>query len=226
MKDLIAVQFDPDRCRQELLAFKGLLDGKSELGENADIKPFFEAHHQLAVFTGSYHWSVAHYDRLAFQYQLFGDFTCDLVVGDSACKAFGFIEWEAGTATGVFKRQGEKATPEWATRFERGFSQIIDWFCKMDDMAHTDEFEARFGARHIEYFGLLVAGRDEWLSHPRERRRWEWRSQKVLVNGRAIRCVTYDQLHQFLSAKINAFYPLTGQAVGQGSESRKSSKEP
>lgn len=224
MKDFIPIQFDPATCRQELRAFQELLEKKTELEENADIKPFFEAHHQMAAFTGSYAWNITHFELLAFQYQLFGDFTCDLVVGDPACKTFGFIEWEDATATSLFKRQGEKATPEWALRFEHGFSQIIDWFCKLDDMARTDEFAARFGGHHVEYFGLLVAGRDEWLSHPRERRRWEWRSQKILVNGLPVRCVTYDQLHQFLSAKINAFYPLTGQIIDQGPKS--SEKEP
>jgi hypothetical protein len=76
-------------------------------------------------------------------------------------------------------------------------------------MAHTDEFEARFGGRHIDYFGVLVAGRDADLAHPRERRRWEWRSQKVLVNSFSIQCVTYDGLYHFLSAKLNHYWPLS-----------------
>jgi hypothetical protein len=215
MKEFLRIQFDPEQCRRELLVFKGLLDGKKELEEAADIKPLFEANLHLAAFLGSYAWNITRYDLVAFQYQLFGDFSCDLVVGDSVHKAYGFIEWEDATATSVFKRQGEKATPEWAARFEHGFGQIVDWFGKLDDMSRTDEFEARFGSRHVQYFGLLVAGRDQWLAHPRERKRWEWRSQKVLVNSLPVRCVTYDQLYGFLSDKLNAFYPLVGQAIGQ-----------
>ncbi len=214
MKEFLRVAFSPEQCRQELSAFKALLDGKKELEENADIKPFFAAHLHLAAFLGSYACNITRFDLVAFQYQLFGDFSCDLVVGDSVRQTYGFVEWEDATLTSLFRRQGEKATPEWTARFEHGFGQIIDWFWKLDDMARTDEFEARFGSRHIHYFGLLVAGRDEWITHPRERRRWDWRSRRVFVNGVPVQCVTCDQLHGFLSDKLTTFYPLTGQVLG------------
>src|SRR5262249_44809005 len=141
-------------------------------------------HRQLAAFIGTcYGWDVPVCDLVAFGYQLFGDFGCDLVVGDSQRKAFRFIEWEDATATSLFRQQGRKATRAWSGRFERGFSQIVDWFWKLDDVARTDEFEARFGSRHAHYFGLLVIGRDSQLEHPRESGRWQWRTRKVLVNG-------------------------------------------
>ncbi len=208
MKDFFRIRFDDAQCRQELAAFRSLLDEKKELEENADIKPFFETHRQLAAFVGSCSSDLIQFDLLAYQFQLFGDFGCDMVVGDSAHKAYVFIEWEDATARSLFRRQGKKATPEWSTRFEHGFGQIIDWFCKLDDMARTDEFEAQFGSRHIHYLGLLVAGRDHGLMHPRERRRWEWRSRKVVVNSLPIHCMTYDQLYEFLAAKLNIIAPL------------------
>ena len=37
---------------------------------------------------------MARFDLLAWEYDLFGDFSCDLVVGDSVRKAFNFIEFE------------------------------------------------------------------------------------------------------------------------------------
>jgi hypothetical protein len=207
MKEFLHIQFDHGHCRQELAALRDLLAAKKELEENADIKPFFEAHPQLAVFLGSYAWSIARFGLLAHQYQLFGDYSCDLVVGDPVRRSFVFVEWEDPAPGCLFRRQGQKATPEWSPRFEHGFSQIVDWFCKLDDMTRTDEFEARFGARHIQYTGLVVAGRDEELTHPRERRRWDWRSQKVLVNGLPVLCATYDQVYQFLSERIAGFFP-------------------
>jgi hypothetical protein len=205
MKEFLQIQFDSDQCRKELALFRNLLDGKKELEENADVKPFFEANKQLAAFLGSLSWNIICFDLLAFQYQLFGDYGCDMVVGDSVHKSYGFIEWEDATSASIFRPQGKKATPEWSARFEHGFSQIVDWFCKLDDMARTDEFEARFGARNTHYFGLLVVGRDEGLAHPRERRRWEWRSQKVVVNSLLVWCLTYDQLYDFLSRRLNFF---------------------
>ena len=137
------------------------------------------------------------------------------MVGDSVNKVYVFVEFEDAAATSLFRRQGEKATPEWGTRLERAFSQVIDWFWKLDDMARTDDFEARLGGRHVDYCGVIVAGRDEWLAHPREQRRWDWRSQKVLVNGFSIRCVTYDELYRFLAGRLGAMYPLLRQEVEQ-----------
>src|SRR6266851_501325 len=209
MKEFLRIEFDPVACRRELEAFRTLLGNQEELEENADIKPFFDEHQQLAVFLGSSSWAIAHYDLLAYQYELFGDYRCDLVVGDSIRKSFGFIEWEDASSRSLFRKQGRKATPEWSARFEHGFGQIIDWFCKLDDMTGTDEFESRFGDKHIHYIGLLVAGRDAWLSSTRERRRWEWRSRKVVVNSLPIHCMTYDQLYEFLNAKLNVIYPLS-----------------
>jgi hypothetical protein len=212
LKEFTRVQFDPVRCRQELAAFRALLDGKRELEEKADLKPFFEANQHFSALLGSYGWDNAHYDLLAFQYQLFGDFSCDLVVGDSNRKAYGLVELEDATAGCLFRQQGRKATPEWATRFEHGFSRILDWFWKLDEVAHTEEFVERFGDRRAPFFGLLVAGRDEHLAHPRERRRWQWRARKVLVNSLPIRFVTYDQLCQDLSIKLGGLHAAARQA--------------
>src|SRR5262245_48184467 len=99
MKEFIRVRFDPASCQSDLEAFRELLDSKAELEEHADVQPFFEAHPQLAAMIGTaYSYDVSPCDLVAFQYQLFGDFGCDLVVGDSARHMFGFIEWEDGAA--------------------------------------------------------------------------------------------------------------------------------
>jgi hypothetical protein len=52
MKEFVSVSFDLQRCQEELAAFRTLLDGKQELEEAADIKPFFETKHQLAALIG------------------------------------------------------------------------------------------------------------------------------------------------------------------------------
>jgi hypothetical protein len=210
MKEFLKVSFDLDQCRRDLADFRALLDGKQELEEAADVKPFFEARPQLAALIGSWGLRMSRCDLVAYQYQLFGDFGCDLVVGDSARKLFGFIEWEDATAGCLFRQQGKKATPEWSTRFEHGLSQVIDWFWKLDEMAHTEEFEERFGARRASYFGLLVVGRDSLLAHARERRRWQWRSHKVLVNSLPIHLATYDQLYHDLASELDKYRPPAG----------------
>jgi hypothetical protein len=42
--------------------------------------------------------------RIAFQYQLFGDFSCDLVVGDSVRHTGLFVEWKDATAGSLFRQ--------------------------------------------------------------------------------------------------------------------------
>ncbi len=202
MKEFLKVSFNPQQCSQEILALRNLLQSKTDLAENQDLKPFFESHQQLAVFLGTYSPSLLQFDLLSFQYQLFGDFSCDIVVGDSRRQCYGFVELEEAMDTSIFHRQGKKATPEWSRCFEHGISQITDWFWKLDDMASTDDFEARFGRRRAFYFGLLVVGRRPALASPREWQRWDWRRRKVVVNSLPIIHVTYDELCEDLLARL------------------------
>jgi hypothetical protein len=68
-------------------------------------------------------------------------------------------------------------------------------------MQKTDEFEGRFGKRTIEYFGLLVVGKDEVLG-PKEMRRLAWHQEKVIVNSIKVYCVTFDQLYNDLKERL------------------------
>ena len=143
MKTFIRFRFDLKRCRTELDEFKKLLDNHPTLDERRDILPFFREREHLSAFIGSYFApSIENSDRLAFEYSLFGDFFCDLVVGDSARGVYCFVEFEDATPTSIFESRGQKATLEWSSRFERGFSQIVDWFWKLDDMRGTIEFKS------------------------------------------------------------------------------------
>jgi hypothetical protein len=166
----------------------------------------------LSAFIASYDPNVIRLNRIAFEYPLFGDFTCDLVVGDSVKRAYCFTEFEDAGPNSLFVRQGKKATREWSARFDHGYSQIIDWFCKLEDMRKSDAFEARFGARSISYMGVLVVGRDQYL-RPGERERLEWRRNHVVVASQNIQLVTYDGLVQDLQARLETF-PLSARAGG------------
>jgi hypothetical protein len=149
MKHLDTLTFDAKQCQQELGELQTLLATHAELKEEQQIVPFFRDRRNLAAFLGSLYPEIIRTDRIAFEYDLFGDFSCDLVVGDAGSGAYGFIEFEDAAPNSIFVRRGAKSTPEWSSRFEHGYSQIIDWFYKLDDMARTGEFEARFGSPTI-----------------------------------------------------------------------------
>ena len=83
MKELQSFQLDFARCGAELDEFRQLLDVKSELSERKDVLPFFRKRPNLGALMGLLAADVITPDRLAFEFSIFGDFTCDVAIGDS-----------------------------------------------------------------------------------------------------------------------------------------------
>jgi hypothetical protein len=212
MKAFEPLQWDAGQCRKELVALQKLLASSASLKEREDILPFFKARRHLSGYLASYHADIINCDRLAYEFDLFGDFACDVAVGDSERGAYGFVEFEDASPNSIFVKKRGKSSPEWSPRFDHGFSQLIDWFCKLHDMEKTDDFEAKFGGRSIRFFGLLVVGRTEPLA-AREVRRLKWREERVVINSNKIRCLTFDQLCADLLARMETFLK---RAAGSG----------
>lgn len=203
MKTFEAVGFDYALCQAEVKEFETLLASKSVLKERKDVLPFFRKRRQLSAFCGVLTGSIATADRLAWEYDLFGDFACDLVVGDSKKSAYCFIEFEDAAPDSLFRQAGKKATREWSPRLDHGYSQLIDWVYKLTKMAEHTDFEARFGKRTIDFEGALVIGRDKDMVFS-EIARFEWRRQHVVVCSKHIRCVTFDELLRAMQTRLQA----------------------
>jgi hypothetical protein len=191
MNDLEFFNIDYRQCIVELGRFEELLKN-DELRESGQILPFFKENLHLSAFIAFYVPQLERYDRIKHEFTLFGDFRADLIVGDSISKTYCFIEFEEATRDSIFKNRG-RTTSEWSSRFERGFSQIVDWFWKMDDFKNTSQFRSIFGSETIEFYGMLVIGRDSFLSDS-EKSRLRWRVNKVLIDSRKIICITFDEL--------------------------------
>lgn len=166
--------------------------------------PFFNARNHLSAFIGSYFSYLSNPDRLAYEYDLFGDFKCDLAIGDSNSGQYCFVEFEDASSTSLFIQKGAKSTLEWSDRFEHGFSQILDWFWKLSDMDGTTEFASRFGLQYVGHEGMLIIGRSNGLEL-KERKRLKWRRDRVIADSKHVHCVTYDELYQHLDSKLR-FY--------------------
>jgi Domain of unknown function (DUF4263) len=211
MKHFEPFDIDFDRCRVELAAFKELLD-EFEAGileERRHILSFFSRNRHVSALIGHLAPDIANVDRLAFEFDFFGDYAADLALGDSKKKEYCFVEFENAAPDSIFRKVGDKQTLEWAPRFDHGYSQIIDWFWKLHDMARTDTGRARFAhAESFNYYGLLVVGRSKGLG-PLELERLNWRRKKVLVDSRHIFCMTFDELYEDLSFKLEK-YGLAG----------------
>ena len=211
MKILEHLEFSFVERRREVGELRDWLKSHPSLGERK-ILGFFHQRRRLSAFIASYSPNIHRYDRIAFEYPLFGDFTCDLVVGDSAGNAYCFVEFEDADPRRLFIQRGKKATREWSPRFDHGYSQIIDWFHKLDDMEKSSGYTARFGAATIRHSGVLIVGRDRYLN-PGERERLIWRGDNVVVASRAIKCTTFDGLAEVLQARLETI-PLSVQAGG------------
>ncbi len=139
MKLLEPLRWDRDQCRRELEEFRLFLTGAGTRNEGEDILPFFKEHKHLSALIGSYSGTITQYDLLKHEYPLFGDYMCDLVIGDSARQEYGFVEFEIAAPKNIFVKKPKKVTPQWALRFEQGYSQLVDWFSKLNEMEHTPD---------------------------------------------------------------------------------------
>jgi Domain of unknown function (DUF4263) len=205
MKQLEPITVDLARCRGELAAFKILLDRHKSgtLREKEHVLPFFRESRNLAALIGYLRSDCFLIDRIAYEFDIFGDHAADLVVGDSNRQAYGFVEFEDAVPDSIFRKEAKKSTLVWASRYERGYSQIIDWFWKLDDLVKTNTMRHRFeGAESIHYYGLLVIGRSGHLQ-PLEQARFSWRRNRVVVDSKHIYCMTFDELYNDLRDKLS-----------------------
>ena len=149
MKNLEAILFDYALCRKQFEELRDWLAARDELSERHDILPFFRERPQLAMVLGSFNPRIGLVNRIAWEFDIFGDFACDLVVGEWERGEYCFVEFEDARHDSIFEKQGKKATREWARRFNHGYSQIIDWAHKLDGRSPSADFLARFGRYEI-----------------------------------------------------------------------------
>ena len=95
-------------CRRELSRLGKLLASQETLSEARRRVAVFWACPDLALLLGEVCLELPKADCLAYEYDLFGDFSCDLVVGSAGLKEYAFIEFEDAEPDSVFKRVGPK----------------------------------------------------------------------------------------------------------------------
>src|SRR5262249_1702365 len=155
---LEAIAFDYALCRAQVEEFRAWLAANDELSERNDVLPFFRARPQMAMLLGMFNRHIALADRIAWEFDIFGDVACDLAVWEWGRGAYCLVEFEDARSNSIFAPSGKKATREWGRRFEHGVSQIIDWVHKLDTRSPSADLLARFGHYEISYEAILVIG--------------------------------------------------------------------
>lgn len=199
--------FNAVNCRKEWGEFNDLLKSTSELNERIDVLPFFKNRYDLSILISFYFPLIMKSDRFAHEFEIYGDFVADLIIGDSANHRYLLVEFENGTPNSVFTHKKNKATPDWAPRFEGAYSQLIDWFWKLEDMRSTAAFLSIFGDRRASFHGLIVIGKDMTLS-PQEKDRLKWRIDRTMIDSHAISCVSFDELNQDLDRWLKTYFSV------------------
>src|SRR5437763_12011170 len=132
MPDFVPHAVDSCAAHAEVAELRALLDSQAHMKEAA-FRDFFRSRPHAAALIGRYAPLVRRIDLLAYEYPFFGDFRCDLAIADSATRACTFVELEDAGPRSLFVKHGDKSTREWSPRFDHGFSQVVDWFYKLQD---------------------------------------------------------------------------------------------
>ncbi|HEV3384007.1 MAG TPA: Shedu anti-phage system protein SduA domain-containing protein [Gemmata sp.] len=204
MKAFEPIAFDYVQCKVEVATLEQLLAANPSLNERKTILPFFKKHRQVAALCGvvSSFLSTGVVDRIAWEYDLFGEYAADLVVGDSVRSVYCFIEFEDAKPNSIFHKKGKKAARDWSPRFEHGYSQVTDWIQKLTEMVGNPEFLGRFGYGPIKFDASLIVGRRTSLVDIREAERFKWRRENVVVFSKHVQCFTFDELLTLMQARL------------------------
>ena len=188
--------------RRELEAFGALLQAGSPLGEAKDILPLVRRSRHLAAAFGFANRALVAPNMLAIERPVLGSFRCDVAVGNATARQFTLVELEDARENSLFEPVAGRDYPRWAGRFERGFSQLVDWAWRIDhERQPSVTLEAAFGTADPQIHYLLVIGRDRWIGAA-GRARLDWRKRHNGISGERTTVWTYDDLFSFISGRL------------------------
>lgn len=209
MIKMLDKSLDLDACRQSLINLSDFLKKRTEIEETGPdgLQEFFIKNPDLLLLIGDCFFPSLTPAAYQKEFSIVGEFRADFAISNALKSKFLFVEFEPAKKDSIFSEKSDGKTIvsyEWATRFEHGFSQVVDWHYRMDDLARTSKFEEHFGASNVEYDGLLVVGRDSFVHSAGGKARLAWRKEKTIINSRRIHCLTFDALLIELQGRFDA----------------------
>lgn len=198
------IQFDLATFEREVGEYELLLR-KPWLSERSDILPFFKARPILSSQIATDFSGMVVVNKIAFEYDVFGDFACDVAIGNTVRSTFCFVEFEDAQENSIFQK-GNRYKPSFGQRLEHGYSQVMDWFCKIESMRNSPhEFVDRFGVPSIEYHGILIIGRNSSMDATM-RYRLDWRSKNLRLLHKHVVVSSYDDLLMHFQDKLETIH--------------------
>ena len=97
MASFTTLSLSKKQVKDDLKALEAMLDDprKPSLGEKKDIWPFFNSRPHICAFMGTYNPNIIDYRKISYacEFDIFGDHTADVAVGDMANDEYCFIEF-------------------------------------------------------------------------------------------------------------------------------------
>lgn len=202
MPQLQTINLDFAQATNELAEFRKFLQDNATFSEANVVAELKKLQH-LSCLIGSMHAGVPRADVYKFEFQIQGVFRADLVVGNLHWRRFVLVEFESGQITSLFGPTETNQMRDWSRQLEHGFGQLVDWAWAIHDAGNTQIFKNAFGCDDLSALYVLVCGRDA-LMNGTEKKRFFWRSDNVLLNGKPATCLTYDGLLVFFQATLEA----------------------
>ncbi|MGR5239229.1 Shedu anti-phage system protein SduA domain-containing protein, partial [Vibrio alfacsensis] len=144
------------QCRKELDEFHSLLQSNTEIGETKLLK-FFKNRSQLILLMGRV-VAIDAPEKFNDELPIIGKFRADFVVADKSQTSFAFIEFEDAKENSIFNKVLNRKTSvyPWSSRFEHGYSQVIDWYLHLAANDNSVNMQSEFGSFSIKYYGALI----------------------------------------------------------------------
>jgi hypothetical protein len=203
MRTFESVTVDLELLSGELDDLGRFLSDNKTLKERDQVLPFFKGRAQLRAALGLLNANVELPDRIAVELELFGDCFCDAASGDSNTSSYMLVEFEDAMEYSIFRRlERGKTLRRWSPRFERGFSQLVDWAWRLTTEGSSSAAYRRiFGANDAAIHFLLIAGRDADLSSD-DIVRLRWRANNISFGAFKMSCCTFDDLLNSLRRRL------------------------
>ncbi len=193
---LVKLEYDRAELSHKIKEFDSLLAEKDEFGEK-ELDRFLRDRPVLmaAYLTNSYNLTPPdqYSDK---EFCIAGAFRTDFLYLWQKTKRVVAIELEPAERGSIFDQESDTKTLPWASRFNTGFNQIIDWMHWFDSTS-PDERLRHFKTETYDFDGVLIIGRNKFLEKDEyTKKRYEWRKSSLSVdcNGKtkSIKIITYD----------------------------------
>jgi hypothetical protein len=186
----------------EFDGFERLMRPRTGLRERDHILPLFRRSVHLAAYLGYANNNLVLPNLLGIERELLA-FRCDIAVGDSRTGQFTLVELEDASAESIFRPLSRtRAFPQWSSRYEAGFSQLVDWAWRIEQERQPSvTLQPIFGTTNLRIHYLLVIGRDHWLDDAAGAR-LDWRRRHNGIQGELTTIWTYDYFLGFVQRRM------------------------